>query len=575
MNSSTTLPKKPAMPLTAPAALTVPMPQTTPTSRTPLALAARAAGFAAALGLLASLPAAATCGGGGGGGQGGIGMGGGPVGMRGAAGSSRGAGGNTYHSPWSVVHAGDEVPAPVAAPAGAPVDSLVLYWFPTSAKEAKASDLQASRDLTLATTRCVALALVPDDNHDLRSRFAGDATAASAASVVLADSSGKVLGRVAADAAGKLKAAQVEKLVSTELKNREAAASHTLDTARDRERQGDAAGATDLYGQVWAARCLVPGSVPDKAAQALKKLGHPVAADAAQRPAPPRLGNPDGQRIQRIMQAGLAAEDAAQYRRAATLYARAASLDAADPVPLRYLGELERHHLGDWTAARRTFGRILAMPADPVSRAAALHGLGKMTIHDGDFAHGLALIEQSIAAWPLPLAYRNLAVYWNSEGQVDKARGFAEKALALDPDDTYTQIFVAAFVAEDGRRDEALRIAHANEDLLAASYNLAAIHCLLGHRDQALALLRRHFYSYERYDAVRSKEMKEAREDIVFTALKQDPEFLALTALAEVAAVPKASKPPANGAAGAATPTAPMPGAAAATAPQAGSGVPR
>ena len=45
-----------------------------------------------------------------------------------------------------------------------------------------------------------------------------------------------------------------------------------------------------------------------------------------------------------------------------------------------------RHHTGDWAAARRTFGAILAMPADPISRAVALHGIGKMTIHDGDFA---------------------------------------------------------------------------------------------------------------------------------------------------------------------------------------------
>ena len=173
------------------------------------------------------------------------------------------------------------------------------------------------------------------------------------------------------------------------------------------------------------------------------------------------------------------------------------------------------------------------MPADPISRAVALHGLGKMTIHAGDFARGLALIEQSVATYPLPLAYRNLAVYWNSEGQVEKAQRLAEKALALDPDDPYTQIFVAAFIAEDGRREEALRIAHAHEDLLAASYNLAAIHSLLGHRQEALALLRRHFYDYERFDAVRAKEMKEAREDIVFTALKDDPEFIAMTAKAE------------------------------------------
>jgi tetratricopeptide (TPR) repeat protein len=488
-------------------------------------------------------PLAATCGGGGGGGMGGVRRGGGPSG-----GSSSGVGGREvpgplgaiYQVPWNVVHNGEEVPAPIAAPAGAPVDNLVVFWFPTSPQEAKASELQASRELTLLTARCVTLALVASDNAELRGRFPGG----KGPYVVLAETGGKELSRIAADAGPHLKAAQVEKLVSSELKGREAALDREIEAARDKEKHGDVDGAATLYQQVWAGRCLVPGKTPRKAAEALKKLGRPVPPDTAGSlgtPAPaaggaslaPRLGAAADARLERIMSAALAAEDAGRYLEARGLYARAHRLDPADPVPLRYLGELYRHHTGDWVAARRTFEQILAMPADPISRAVALHGLGKMTIHAGDFARGLSLIEQSIATYPLPLAYRNLAVYWNSEGQVAKAQGFAERALALDPDDTYTQIFVAAFVAEDGRREEALRIAHANEDLLAASYNLAAIHALLGHRDEALALLRRHFYSYERFDAVRAKEMKEAREDIVFTALKQDPAFIALTAQAE------------------------------------------
>jgi tetratricopeptide (TPR) repeat protein len=506
---------------------------------------------------LGAPPLAATCGGGGGGGMGGI---------RSGAGSTTGtlSGGpnhggfdtspghsQSYNAPWNVLHSGEEAPPPIAAPAGAPVDNLVLYWFPASPQEAKKSELQSSRDLTVATARCVTLALVATDNADLRAHFTNTG---SGSYVVLADAAGKEIARATADPSGKLKASQVEKLVDGELKSREAALDRALDEAHAKESHGDAAAATALYEQIWGARCLVPGKLPKRAAEALKKLGHPVDDSVSRLGAPaamPRLDPATTARIERTMDAGLDAEDAARYTRARQLYLRAHQMDPADPVPLRYLGELYRHHLGDWTAARRTFQQVLAMPADPISRAVALHGLGKMTIHDGDFAHGLALLEASVATYPLPLAYRNLAVYWNSEGQVQKAQGYAEKALALDPDDPYTQIFVAAFLAEDGRRDEALRIAHAHEDLLAASYNLAAIQCLLGHRDEAMALLRRHFYQYERFDAVRAKEMKEAREDIVFTALKQDPEFVALTAKAEQPAN-------ASGAAGA-----PMPGTAA------------
>ncbi len=500
---------------------------------------------------LAAPPLGATCGGGGGGGMGGVR--GGMPGGGGLGSASTSLSPATYNVPWNVLRKGEEAPPPIAAPGGAPVDNLILYWFPTSPQEAKQSGLQVSRDLTLATARCVTLAIVTSDNDELRGRFPAAGAGGATPYVVLADASGKELGRINAESAGKLKPAMVEKLVDGELRSREAGLDRDLQAARDHEKQGDVEGAATLYQHVWAERCLVPGKLPKKAAEALRKLGRPVPQDTVSWLGAPATPTPAPRRatgaarasgtapaaalpaIERTMSAGLAAEDAGRYLAARALYARAHRLDPADPVPLRYLGELYRHHTGDWVAARRVFQQILAMPADPVSRAVALHGLGKMTIHDGDFAAGLALIERSIATYPLPLAYRNLAVYWNSEGQVEKAQGYAEKALALDPDDPYTQVFVAAFTAEDGRREEALRVAHANEDLLAASYNLAAIQCLLGHRDEALALLRRHFYDYERFDAVRSKEMKEAREDIVFTAIKQDPEFIALTAGAEVA----------------------------------------
>ena len=50
-----------------------------------------------------------------------------------------------------------------------------------------------------------------------------------------------------------------------------------------------------------------------------------------------------------------------------------------------------------------------------------------------------------------------------------------------------------------------------------------------GESDKALALLKRHFFEYERYQAVRSKEMMEARVDAVFASIKDDPQFIAMT----------------------------------------------
>jgi len=219
----------------------------------------------------------------------------------------------------------------------------------------------------------------------------------------------------------------------------------------------------------------------------------------------------------------------AQYRQAEKFYTKANAMDPADPAPLRYLGELYRHHIGDWTKARTIFESILNMPADPLSRAVALHGLGKMTIHEGEFKKGLGLMEQSVAEFPLALAYRNLAVYWNSEGDFAKGNEYTQQALALDPKDPYNLVFAAVFMAAAGKRDEALKIARANVKLLPASYNLAAIYAQNGQREKALAFLKRHFYQYERYQSVREKEMMEARVDAVFDSLRADPAFIALT----------------------------------------------
>src|SRR3989442_5605828 len=175
----------------------------------------------------------------------------------------------------------------------------------------------------------------------------------------------------------------------------------------------------------------------------------------------------------------------------------------ADPTALRSLCQVYRHHIGDWDKARTTFEAILNMPADPLSRAVALHGLGKMTIHEGEFKKGLQLMEQSVAEFPLALAYRNLAVYWNSEGDLARGNEYTQKALALDPKDSYNLVFAAVFMAAFGHKAEALKIARANVNLLPASYNLAGIYAQNGQRERPLALLKRHFFQYQRYAAVR------------------------------------------------------------------------
>ena len=142
-------------------------------------------------------------------------------------------------------------------------------------------------------------------------------------------------------------------------------------------------------------------------------------------------------------------------------------------------------------------------------------------------------MEQSIQEFPLALTFRNLAVYWNSEGDPAKGNEYTEKALALDPKDPYNLVFAAVFMAQGGRTKEALEIARRNINLLPASYNLAAIFAQAGHHERALTLLKRRFYRYERYQAVREKEMMEARVDAVFESVRGSSAFLALTSGAD------------------------------------------
>jgi tetratricopeptide (TPR) repeat protein len=441
----------------------------------------------------------ATCGGGGGGGMGGM-----------SGGGMTGGGTPVYRVPWKIVQPQDP---PLK-------DGLAVYWLPASQNEFEKSSLNFSQPLSDYATQCVTMGVV-DQRIPLGQKIAGGEQLPVA---LLVQPDGTVVGKLQ-NTGGKLKVNDLEKLVETEIKKREQAVKEKMEDAKAKAKAGDKDAAVAEYRAVLDQKCLFPKRAKD-AVKELKKLGVTDVADV-----------PDGinfdrgvmAAVSKNMSLGLKAENAANYVEAERYYQAAHNLDPADPTPLRYLGELYRHHIGDWDRARQTFNSILDMPADPMSRAVALHGLGKMIIHEGDFKKGLSLMEESVGVYPLALAYRNLAVYWNSEGDTAKADHYTQEALKLEPKDPYNLIFAAAFMAGNGHAEEALKIARENEKLLPASYNLAAIYAQAGQKDKALALLQRHFYQYERYQAVRSKEMMEARVDAVFASLIHDNQFLALT----------------------------------------------
>jgi tetratricopeptide (TPR) repeat protein len=437
----------------------------------------------------------ATCGGGGGGGTGGM-----------SGGSA--ANPEVYPVPWKMAQ-------------DSPVDphGLMIYWFPASQNELEKSSLRNSRALSLYASQCVALG-VADGKSAFGQRYVADQTLPVA---VLTRGDGSVIGKAVHKEDGKLRVDQVEKLLEDEVKQEENGLKETMKAAKALAK-ADKDGAIAKYKEVAVKKCLFPKQAKDAASE-LKKLGvtdggtfFPVPVFEAEKSA----------RIEATMKRGLVLENAAKYPEAGKVYEQARKMDPADPAPLRYLGELYRHHIGDWDRATALFNELLAMPSDPLSRAVALHGLGKITIHNGEFDKGRSLMEQSVKAFPIALAYRNLAVYWNSEGDAKKADAYTKLALDLDPKDPFNLIFAAAFMA-DTNAEAALKIAKEHESELSASYNLAAVYAQIGQKDKALALLKRHFFEYERYDAVRAKEMMEARVDAVFSDIVHTPEFMELT----------------------------------------------
>jgi tetratricopeptide (TPR) repeat protein len=455
--------------------------------------------------LLSFAPVFATCGGGGGGGMGGM------------DGNDK-----VYDVPWQKLK-GDAIPPPETLKN--PKSGLLVFWIPATDMELRMSTLKVSRPLAMYAAQCVNLYTVKDDTT-VGHQLLGDGKASM---VVMTGPDGTVLGK-AESTYGPLKVEQVEELVTGEIKKRDDALKASMDDAAAKAQAGDNQGAIDGYRAVFDQKCLFPKRARE-AARKLKKLG--VTDLETMLPEGPNHDPALGARIVNTMSEGFKDEMADKYMPAEKLYLEAHRLDPGDPVPLRYLGELYRHDIGNWDKAAEVFNQILAMEADPLSRAVALHGLGKMTIHNGDFKKGLSLMEESTRVYPLALAYRNLAVYWNSEGDPKKAYDYTQEAFKLAPTDPFMLVFAAVFMAGSGHKEEALKVARENSGLMCGSYNLAAIYAQSGDKEKALELLRRHFFEYERYQSVRSKEMMEARVDHVFDSLKTDKTFLSLTSGAD------------------------------------------
>jgi len=234
------------------------------------------------LALFSTQPLWATCGGGGGGGGGGMSGGGG--------GGSEPA---VYNVPWKI-----------RKPTDGPAKGLVLYWFPASSDEIKNSSLRASRALSLYAGQCISMELA-DTRLPNADKLLGESKLPVA---VLANPDGTPVNKIE-NKDGKLKVADVEKLVESEVKQRESTLDTELKDAGAKAKAGDNDGAIKLYKSVLEEKCMFPKKAKD-AAKELKKLG---VTEIASVPAAPIFERKQSALIERTMRSGLWAEMNGRY----------------------------------------------------------------------------------------------------------------------------------------------------------------------------------------------------------------------------------------------------------------------
>lgn len=158
--------------------------------------------------------------------------------------------------PWKVLQPDEAINAPLA-----------LFWVPASPDAMRRSTMLTSNELTLFSSRCVAMRVVRFDDG---ARLAKLQVEAELPVAVLADRDGHVLGTVTSEH-GRLSVADVEDLVRRALDERESQAEKLLDAARERAEAGDVDTALELYERVSEARCLCPRQAK-VAAKALRRL---------------------------------------------------------------------------------------------------------------------------------------------------------------------------------------------------------------------------------------------------------------------------------------------------------------
>ena len=146
--------------------------------------------------------------------------------------------------------------------------AITLYWLPRDNEQMSQSPLFGDKPLVTAATRCVGFEIVTPEHTAVIQKL-GETGKIPA--VLILDREGKVL-RKFENPNGELRTIEVEKLLQSELDERDQTMFRSIMAASTEATAGRNQNAIDMYKKIWNDRCLYP-LAGEEAKRALATLG--------------------------------------------------------------------------------------------------------------------------------------------------------------------------------------------------------------------------------------------------------------------------------------------------------------
>lgn len=194
------------------------------------------------------------------------------------------------------------------------------------------------------------------------------------------------------------------------------------------------------------------------------------------------------------------------YDQAFAAYRRAAELNPNDSLVL-YMGGFLSSRLGLYRQASLFFNR--AREVDPYYAAPYVFDAYVYT-ETGDFANAAPLYRKSLELSPnILLIWQNFAVCLIARHRLAEAEEMLQRAESLDPHSPDHPYYRSLLLAAKGEKTKALALNQPSEYL----------YCLLGMKEEALALIQNRFHSGHGYKYL------EMLHNPIYASIRGDPRF--------------------------------------------------